>query len=199
MQLTIADGVVALVILVSAFLAYNRGLTREALAIGGWIIAAFVAFYFAPMVSPVVLEAPYLGDFLRQSCLLTVLASFVLVFGVGLIVLSIFTPLLSSAVQGTMLGPVDRGLGFVFGVARGLLLVGVVYLLYDTVVNDTERLAVIDASASHAIISEAASAIKDRAPTAIPDWLQTKIDSLMSDCATTSTDQAFALPRFANG
>ena len=121
MQLTIADGVVAIVVLISAFLAYNRGLTREVTAIAGWIIAGFVALYFAPMVAPLVLETPYLGDFLQSSRNLTMLASFVLVFVVALIVLSIFTPLLSSAVHATPLARVDQGLGFIFGVARGLL------------------------------------------------------------------------------
>lgn len=182
MSFTIADGVVALVVLVSAMLAFNRGLVREGLAIGGWIAAAFVAFYFAPMVSPLVLEIPYLGDFLRSSCTLTALAGFVVVFGVALIVLSIFTPVLSSAVHATPLAPVDRGLGFLFGVARGVLLVAVVYMLYNLVVNDAERLAVIENSASRAIISDAAEAIKANAPTAVPDWLQTRIDTLMGSC-----------------
>ena len=34
---TIIDGVVALVIVVSALLAYSRGIVREAMAILGWI------------------------------------------------------------------------------------------------------------------------------------------------------------------
>lgn len=187
MALTIADAVVALVVLVSAFLAFNRGFVREGLAIGGWIAAAFVAFYFAPMVSPLVLEIPYLGGFLRPSCTLTALAGFVVVFGVALIVLSIFTPVLSSAVHATPLAAVDRGLGFLFGVARGLLLVAVVYLLYNLVVTDTERLAVIENSASHALISDAAEAIKAHAPTSIPDWLQSRIDNLMGACVSQET------------
>lgn len=194
MELTIADGVVALVILVSAMLAYNRGLTRETLAIGGWIAAAFAAFYFAPMVSPLVLEIPYLGDVLRSSCTLTVLAAFAAVFAVALVILSIFTPVLSSAVQNTVLGPVDRALGFLFGIARGVLLIGVLYLLYDTLVTETERLQVIEASASHAFISDAAEAIKAQAPTAVPDWLQARIDQLMGDCGAPAGASALGLP-----
>jgi len=198
MQFTIADGVVGLVILVSAMLAYNRGLTRETLAIGGWIAAAFAAFYFAPMVSPLVLEIPYVNDFLRASCTLTQLASFAAVFAVSLVILSIFTPVLSSAVQNTILGPVDRALGFLFGIARGVLLIGVLYLLYDTLVTDTERLAVIDASASHTFISDAAEAIRERAPTSMPDWLQTRVDQLMGDCGPANGDAASGFSRYAS-
>ncbi len=45
---TIVDGVVALVIILSALLAYGRGLVREAMAILGWVAAAILAFLFAP-------------------------------------------------------------------------------------------------------------------------------------------------------
>ena len=63
---TIIDGVVALVIVVSALLAYSRGLVRESLAIAGWVLAAFLAFMFAPQVQPLVKEVPVLGDFLSE-------------------------------------------------------------------------------------------------------------------------------------
>ena len=51
---TIIDGVVALVIVLSALLAYGRGLVREFMAIVGWIAAAILAFLFAPQVKPLV-------------------------------------------------------------------------------------------------------------------------------------------------
>ena len=43
MNFTYVDAAVAVVTLLSAFLAYNRGFTRELFAIGGWILAAFAA------------------------------------------------------------------------------------------------------------------------------------------------------------
>ncbi len=193
MEFTLADGAVALVVLVSAMLAYNRGVTREALAIGGWIVAGLAAFYFAPMVSPLVLEIPVVANVLRSSCTLTVLASFAIVFAGALLILSIFTPVLSSAVQDTILGPIDRVLGFLFGLARGVLLIGVLYLLYDTLVNESERIAMIDQSFSHGFISDAADAIREQAPTAMPEWLQARIDQLMGECSAPADDQAALL------
>lgn len=192
MELTIVDGVVALIVLVSAMLAYSRGLTREAMAIGGWIIAAIVAFFFAPTVAPLVLEVPALGPMVASSCTLTALAAFVSVFVLALIVLSFFTPLLSAAVHNTPLAPVDRGLGFLFGVARGVLLVAVLYLLYDLLVTDGERFAMVEASASHGVIQDAAAAIAERAPTSVPDWLQSRIDGLLGACGPAAGDQASA-------
>jgi len=185
MEFTIADGVVALILLVSGLLAYSRGLTREVMAIGGWIAAAFIAFYFAPMLSPLLEEIPFVGDILRGSCTMSALAGFVAAFGGALIVLSIFTPMLSQAVQNTALSPVDKSLGFVFGIARGVLLVAVMYLLYNLIITDTERLAIIENSASIALISDAASALETQAPTAVPDWLQSRIDGMMGACGAT--------------
>ena len=179
MQFTYIDGAAAVLVLLSAILAYSRGLTREVFALGGWILAGLAAFYFAPMVSPLVLETPYLGDMLRSSSTATALASFVVVFAVALIILSIFTPFLSSAVHATPLAPVDRGLGFIFGAARGVILIGVLYVLYDFIAPETERLASIDNSASQAFISDIAEALKANAPQEIPEWLQTRIDALL--------------------
>jgi membrane protein required for colicin V production len=194
MELTIADGVVALVMLVSAVLAYSRGVTREALAIGGWVAAGMSGFFFAPMVSPLILELPVVGAFLNGSCSMTALASFSAVFGVTLIVLSIFTPVLSQAVQSTFLGPVDKGLGFVFGLARGLLLIGVLYLLYDMIVPADDRLAVIDNSASHDLLAEAAKSIQGQTPKQVPDWLQYRIDHLIGECGDASENAALIAP-----
>jgi len=117
---TIIDGVVALVIVLSALLAYGRGLVREAMAIVGWIAAAVLAFLFAPQVEPLVRELPVVGAFLADSCELSLVGAFAVVFAVALIVVSLFTPLFSSLVQRSVLGGLDQGLGFIFGVARGM-------------------------------------------------------------------------------
>ena len=117
---TIIDGVVAVVIVLSALLAYGRGLVRELMAIVGWIAAAVLAFLFAPQVEPLVRELPYVGEFLADSCELSVIGAFALVFAAALIVVSLFTPLFSSLVHRSMLGGLDQGLGFIFGVVRGV-------------------------------------------------------------------------------
>ena len=99
MTAAIADAAILLIIAISAFLAYARGLTREALAIGGWVVAALGAFFFAPFVEPLIAEIPVVGDFLRSSCTLSLLAAFAVCFAAILILLSIVTPLISSVVK----------------------------------------------------------------------------------------------------
>ena len=96
---TIIDGVVALVIIVSALLAYARGFVREALAIAGWVVSGLVAFTFAPQAQPLVKEIPGIGPMLADSCELSIIAAFAAVFAVALVISSLFTPLFSSVVQ----------------------------------------------------------------------------------------------------
>ena len=55
---TIIDGIVAVIIIISAVLAYSRGFVREALSIGGWVLAAVVAYVFAPMAEPLMKQVP---------------------------------------------------------------------------------------------------------------------------------------------
>ena len=61
---TIIDAGVAAVIVISAILAFSRGLVREGMAIVGWIAAAFLAFTFAGAAEPLIREIPYVVDFI---------------------------------------------------------------------------------------------------------------------------------------
>ena len=128
---TLVDGIVLAVIVLSAVLAYARGLVRESLSIAGWIVAALAGFSFAPMVEPLIREIPVLRDVLGTSCELGILAGFAAVFVVALILVSLFTPLLAGAVQNSAIGPVDQGLGFLFGIVRGVLLVVIALVVYN--------------------------------------------------------------------
>ena len=139
---TIIDGIVAAVIILSAILAYARGFVRESLAILGWIGAAVLAFLFAATVRPMIAQVPVLEKFLGESCELATIAAFAVVFALALVLFSIITPLFSSVVQRSALGGVDQGMGFLFGVARGILLVAISFIVYDRVMSSTPVAAV---------------------------------------------------------
>lgn len=179
---TIFDGVVAGVIVISAILAYSRGLVREAMAIGGWIAAAFVAFLFAPNALPLMNEIPYLGDFIGGSCELGILASFAVVFAVALLLISFFTPIFSSAIQRSAVGGVDAALGFLFGVARGVLLVVVALIAYERIVGD-EPIAAISESRSAAVFANVQGDIEEQIPSDAPGWIMERYESLTEVCA----------------
>ncbi|MCZ7677015.1 MAG: CvpA family protein [Roseovarius sp.] len=178
---TIIDGVVALVIILSALLAYSRGLVREALAIAGWIVAGTLAFVFAPEVEPLITEVPVAGDFIADSCELSMIAAFTAVFAVALIAASLITPLFSSLVQRSALGNVDQGLGFLFGVGRGILLVAIAYFVYETIVTG-QNIKMIDDSRSARIFSQLTERIEDRDPEAALGWITRQYEELVGAC-----------------
>ena len=187
---TIIDGVVAIVIIMSALLAYSRGFVREALAIVGWIVATVVAFVFADQVTPLVRQIPIVGDFIGDSCELSVIAAFAAVFAIILVIVSIFTPLFSSLIQRSVLGGIDQGLGFLFGAMRGILLVAVAFFVYQTVL-ETQNLKMVENSRSIAVFSKLTGSIAQRDPEAALGWITTQYEQLVGECGDT---QAVNLP-----
>ncbi|MBL4812463.1 MAG: CvpA family protein [Rhodobacteraceae bacterium] len=178
---TIIDGAVAIVIVLSALLAYSRGLVRETLAIGGWIAAAVLAHFFAGRVEPLIKQIPVLGDIIGDSCEMSIIAAFAAVFAVALVLFSIFTPLFASLVQRSALGGVDQGLGFLFGVVRGILLIAVVFFVYETLLS-TQQIAMVEDSRSAAVFAQLTGQIEDQNPQAAVGWITNQFSSLVGDC-----------------
>ncbi|TVR46072.1 MAG: CvpA family protein [Rhodobacteraceae bacterium] len=178
---TLIDAGVAVVIIVSAILAYSRGLLRETMAILGWVAAAVLAFVLAPAVQPLVREIPYLGDFLGDSCELSVIASFAAVFAVVLVLASLFTPLFSSFVRNSALGGVDQGMGFFFGVARGILLVAIALLVFDRAVPPGS-VPMVEQSRSAAVFAQLSGNLDEAVPDDAPNWLVERYEELVSVC-----------------
>ena len=179
---TLVDGAVAVIIVLSSLLAYSRGFVREAMAILGWVIAAVVAFIFAPQVEPMVKEAPVVGDFLSGSCELALIVAFGAVFAVALIIVSFITPLFSSAVRRSALGGIDQGLGFLFGVARGIVLVAIAFFIYDSVIT-TQSYTIVDDSRSALVFERFTGQIADRNPEEALGWITTQYEELVAVCA----------------
>ncbi len=181
MDFTIIDGVVAIVIILSALLAYGRGLVREVMAIVGWIAAAVLGFMFAPRVEPLVREIPVVGDIIADSCELSVIGAFAIVFSLALIVMSLFTPLFSSLIRRSALGGLDQGLGFLFGVVRGLLLVAIAFFVYDTVITGQE-FTIVDESRSAAVFGRFTEDIQEQEPEQALGWITQQYENLVGSC-----------------
>ncbi|MCF6445338.1 CvpA family protein [Nereida sp. MMG025] len=178
---TIIDGIVALVIVVSALLAYSRGFVREALSIAGWIAAAILASLFAGKMEPLVKEIPYIGSFIGESCELAIIAAFAAVFAIALVVMSIITPLFSSLVQRSVLGGLDQGLGFLFGVFRGILLIAVAFFVYEVVLT-SQDLEIIDNSRSAVVFGRLTGQVENRDPEQALGWITGQYENLVGDC-----------------
>lgn len=181
MDFTIIDAIVAVVIIVSAILAYSRGLVRETLAIGGWIAAAVVAYIFAPQAEPLMKEVPVLSDVIAGSCEISMITAFAAVFALALIVFSIFTPLFSSIVQRSAIGGVDQALGFFFGVLRGILIVAIAFIVYSRVVVG-QSYPMVDNSQSARIFASLQSSLTERIPDEAPGWITQRYEDLLGEC-----------------
>jgi len=180
---TIIDGVAAALILISGFLAYARGLVRETLSIVGWGGAAVIAFIFAPRGIDLVYEIPFVNSLVDGDCNIALIISFVLIFIVALIVISLFTPLLAGIVSKSSLGVIDRGLGFLFGLARGVLLVIVALFAYNQFIATGEGVRIIEDSQTNAMLAQTQVRLADEVESStIPAWFKARVDELTSAC-----------------
>ena len=122
------DIAVVIVVLISGVLAFLRGFVREALGIAAWIGAAFIAMQVQPMTMGIAMDLIGMEVIAKYG-------SWVVIFLVALIILSIVSGALSNMIKDTSLNALDRSLGFVFGLARGALLISVVYFLGAQLMN----------------------------------------------------------------
>ncbi len=120
--MTIFDYVVLTIIGLSIVLSVMRGLLREVLAILGWVAAFYVAKTYTNQILPMM---P--ADIPTES--LRILAAFLVLFLATLLVASLLAIALSAIFKKIGLGWLNRLLGAVFGLARGLLIVCVLVFL----------------------------------------------------------------------
>lgn len=184
----IVDGVALALIVISAVLAWSRGLVRETLSIVGWIVAAVAAFAFAPTVEPLMREIPYLRDVIGSSCELGVLAGFAVVFAIALVIVSVFTPLLSGAVQNSAIGPIDQGLGLLFGAVRAVLLIAIALVVYDRVLGGTGGAPMVDDSRTRALFAGVEAQLGAILPDDAPQWIAGQYERLVTSCEIPASD-----------
>jgi membrane protein required for colicin V production len=132
MPITLLDIILLLVMLVSGLLAMIRGFMREILSIGSWGVAALVTLYSYPRVLP--LAKQY---FASDSVAAAVSAGGI--FLGTLLIVSIITARISDMVLDSRVGALDRTLGFLFGLARGLVIVVVAFLFFAWLVPDRSQ------------------------------------------------------------
>ncbi|MDB2610267.1 CvpA family protein [Amylibacter sp.] len=183
---TLVDGASIAILLISAILAYSRGLTRELLSIAGWIAAAVSAFIFAPSVEPLIREIPIIRDIVGSRCELSIIAAFAAVFALTLAVVAIFTPLFSGIIQRSILSSFDQSLGFLFGAVRGLILVLVALVVYNFIGADLD---IIENSTTKKILAGSETYMQnaiekdgDAGKASLASWMQNRYEELTTSC-----------------
>ncbi len=144
----IFDAIVLAAVLISSVIAFLRGFIRELLTIVG-VAGGLAASYFGgPILVPVmrnwlgVSDDPDKIEKLFDAVPMDIVAdvcAYGLIFVVVVVVLSVLSHFLSAGAKAVGLGPVDRTLGVLFGAARAVLLLCLLYLPIMLLVEKDER------------------------------------------------------------
>src|SRR5579871_342662 len=172
MPVTILDLVLLAVMLISGLLAMVRGFMREILSIAAWGTAALVTLYSFSKLLPT--AKTYFNN--------DTIASIVVVAGVfvgTLIVVSVITVRISDMILDSRIGALDRTLGFLFGLARGLLIVVVAFLFFVWLVPDKQRPDWVSSAKSRVVLQGTG------------DWLM----SLLTDTPENTILKRFKKPK----
>lgn len=186
MPVTILDGVVFVVVLISAMLAMVRGFVREVLSVASWVLAAAAAFFLYKSLLPFV--EPYIAN--KNVAIIATAAG---IFFVALIIASYIAMKISDFVIDSRIGLLDRILGFVFGVARGLLLVVIAFGFLSWILSDRQPAWVADAQSAPMLRT-----LADRLVAALPEDIEKTIQERLhggaEDAATPAEAPADEAP-----
>ena len=151
------------VLLVSVIWSALRGVVREMISLGGWIIAFLAANLFA---GPLAVHLPQAvpGEATR------VLVAFLVIFVSVLVISALVGVLLSRLMKAVGLGAMDKALGALFGLARGLILVLAVAVLAG--LTSAPRMAFWKESLSGAPLVQAALMFKPWLPESLAQRLR---------------------------
>ena len=153
------DVAVLVVLALSALLAFARGLVREALGVAAWLVAGFVASPYGlfPLVQP------WMRNQFSDPAIADAVA-FGGIFLIVLIVLWVVAGSLSSFVQRSALGGLDRTLGLVFGLARGAVILAAAYIVAAVAVAPEQWPLPLAQARSMPLIYKNAAWLADQVP-----------------------------------
>jgi membrane protein required for colicin V production len=157
MPITFLDLILLVVMLVSAMLAMIRGFMREILSIAAWALAAIATVYSYAKLLP--LAKQYFNN--------DIVAAAAVIGGVfigTLLIVSVLTVRVSDMILDSRVGALDRTLGFLFGLARGLIIVVVAFLFFDWLVPAKSQPAWVQDAKSKVVLQSTGEWLKGMLP-----------------------------------
>ena len=170
-QLNNLDVVFLVIVGVSALVAIARGVTKELLSITGWILAAVSVYYLLPVVDPI------MQKYIASEVLSNLVSGMVI-----LIMFCIFWVLaadkISTQIRFSKLSSLDRILGFIFGIFRGVIIVILLQIMISSLIPEESQKGVFAESRYFKLAGDAAGPIKGLIPEKWFDDLKAKGESL---------------------
>lgn len=182
---TAVDIIVVLIILLSAILAFVRGFAREALALGSWLAAVYLGFTQYPLVVPYLekhISNPMLRDFAAGIC----------IFFAVMIVLIPIGFFIRSLIKGDHITSIDRSFGFLFGAARGFLLLSIMYLIISWLMPEEKQPVWLKEANTRPVLVFGADLIKKTIPEEQRQLMEKKAEETTEDAE--SLPETPALP-----
>jgi membrane protein required for colicin V production len=164
------DLAVIVVIGLSALFAFARGFVREIFSLAAWAGAALITLYgysYVYSITARFVTTPLLADLIAGASL----------FLVSLIGLTILTGSIARFAQWSALTPIDRTLGLIFGVARGVLLVSIAYFVVDISLPPNDRPSWLRDAKSQPLLAQGSDMLRG----VLPASLQLKIAPAADD------------------
>ncbi len=156
-QLNNLDVVFLVIVGVSALVAIARGVTKELLSITGWILAAVSVYYLLPVVDPI------MQKYIASKVLSNLVSGMVI-----LILFCIFWVLavdkISTQIRFSKLSSLDRILGFIFGIFRGVIIVILLQIMISSLIPEESQKGVFAESRYFKLAGDAAGPIKSLIP-----------------------------------
>ncbi len=156
-QLNNLDVVFLVIVGVSALVAIARGVTKELLSITGWILAAVSVYYLLPVVDPI------MKKYIASEVLSSLVSGMVI-----LIMFCIFWVLaadkISTQIRFSKLSALDRILGFIFGIFRGVIIVILLQIMISSLIPEESQKGVFAESKYFKLAGDAAGPIKSLIP-----------------------------------
>lgn len=162
MSFTLFDFIVIVVVLISAVLAMVRGFVREVLSILSWVVAAVAAYFLYEPLLNLINPSPI------EDVTLATIVSVAVIFIVVLIIATYITMKIADFVIDSRIGAIDRLLGFVFGVLRGVLLAVIAFAFFTWLVPLNVQPSWIRDAQSTPLLAD----LRDRLISVLPDDIQ---------------------------
>ena len=160
------DIVVIAIVALSGLFAFARGFVKEALSVGAWAGAGLATLYSYAGV------LPYVERILPKGMVAGV-ATGGIVFLVVLIMLSLLTSAIARRVKASSLSALDRTLGLLFGLVRGVIVVCLGYIAMTWALPEASRPDWVKQARTVPLLSSGANALRSFVPPALRERADT--------------------------
>jgi membrane protein required for colicin V production len=161
----IIDIALIITLVISSLLALYRGFIYEILAMVGWVSAGLSTIWFEPTIHPFVLK------YISNPTIAAGVAG-ISIFLIVLLISSMISHTISQKIRKSSISAVDRSLGFLFGLLRGLLVASLAFIVIKKLMFPSEP-KILEEAKTHFVLEKGALIIQKIVPDHMADFKDT--------------------------